>query len=68
MTTEEAINYYGGKRKALADALGLWPHSIYRWGTYPPVGMQARLEIITNGALKAERDQLNKGLGANHNT
>lgn len=52
MTTKEAIEYFGGK-KELAKALGIWPHSIYRWGERPPKLRQFELERITEGKLKA---------------
>jgi transcriptional repressor of cell division inhibition gene dicB len=55
MTTKEAIEYYGG-RKALADALGVWPQVIYTWGEYPPMARQYELEVKTDGALKARRE------------
>lgn len=51
--TEQAIKYFGG-RKELAQALGIWPHNISRWGTYPPELQQYRLERMTQGELKAE--------------
>lgn len=51
MTTQEAIDYYGSA-KALADALGIWPHVIYRWGSQPPKARQYELEVKTKGALK----------------
>lgn len=54
MTTQDAINYYGG-RVALAAELGIWPHNISRWGEYPPPGRQYELEVKTNGALQAEK-------------
>jgi hypothetical protein len=52
MTTNEAINYFGGRKK-LAETLGIWPHVIYRWGENPPRLRQFELERITNGELKA---------------
>ncbi len=56
MTTKEAINYYGGT-KQLARALDIWPHTISRWGDYPPLGRQYELEVKTGGELKAETPQ-----------
>ncbi len=53
MTTQEAIDYYGGT-KQLAEALGIWPHVIYRWGGNPPKARQYELEVKTKGELKAE--------------
>ena len=54
MTTQQAIDYYGGT-KQLSDALGMWPHAIYKWGKYPPMQRQYELEVKTGGKLKAER-------------
>lgn len=53
MTTQEAIDHYRTV-KQLADALGIWPHVIYRWGEYPPIARQYEIEVKTKGALKAE--------------
>lgn len=54
MKTQEAIDFYGGKTKALADALGVWPQVIYAWGEYPPMSRQYEIEVRTGGVLKAE--------------
>lgn len=54
METKEALEYYGGDARALADALGIWHSAIYQWGEHPPALRQLQLERITNGALKAE--------------
>jgi len=54
MTTQEAVYHYGG-RKALADALGVWPQVIYAWGEFPPMARQYELEVKTGGILKAEK-------------
>lgn len=56
MTTKQAIEYFGGI-KQLAAELNIWAHVIYRWGEYPPMGRQYELEVKTNGALKAEKDE-----------
>ena len=56
MTTQEAINYYGGI-KNLAAELNIWAHVIYRWGEYPPKARQYEIEVKTNGQLKAEHDE-----------
>lgn len=53
MTTSEAISHYGSIR-ALAVALDVWPHTIYKWGDKPPELQQYRIERLTNGALKAD--------------
>ena len=55
MKTQEAIDYFGNQRK-LCDALRLKARqTIHAWGEYPPAGRQYQIEILTNGALKAER-------------
>jgi hypothetical protein len=54
MTTEEAINYYGGKFE-LAKVLNCWPTAFYNWGDYPPMAKQYELEVKSNGQLKAEK-------------
>ncbi len=53
MTTKEAINYFG-TIKALASAIGIWPHAVYKWGDRPPLPRQYQIEVITKGALKAD--------------
>jgi hypothetical protein len=53
MTTQEAVDHYGGIKK-LAAELGIWAHVIYRWGDYPPKARQYELEVKTKGKLKAE--------------
>lgn len=55
MTTDEAIKFYGTK-KALAQALDIWPHVISRWGKYPPMARQYELEVKTRGELKADHE------------
>lgn len=54
MTTEEARKHFGGV-KGLADALGIWPHNISRWGEHPPKQRQYEIEVKSGGKLKAER-------------
>ena len=53
MTTQQAIDHYGSI-KGLADALGVWPQVIYRWGEHPPMARQYELQVKTNNKLKAE--------------
>lgn len=54
MTTQEAIDYFKG-RKELAHALGIWPHTTYKWGEFPPLNKQYEIEVKTEGKLKAEK-------------
>ena len=55
MTTEEALEYFGG-RKRLAAALDIWPHATARWGKFPPKVRQYQIQVITEGNLKVEDD------------
>lgn len=54
MTLQEALDHYGS-RKALADALGLWPQTVYAWGDSIPLARQYEIEVRTGGTLKADR-------------
>lgn len=54
MTKQDAIEHFGGVRE-LAEALGIWPNTIYRWDESPPDIMQYKIEVLTQGQLKAER-------------
>lgn len=56
MTTTQAIDYFGGVT-SLARAIGIRRVAVYQWGEYPPVGRQYQLEVLTNGALRAEPEQ-----------
>lgn len=53
MKTSDAVKHFGGV-KPLADALGIWPHNISRWGDYPPPARQYEIEVKTGGKLRAE--------------
>jgi transcriptional repressor of cell division inhibition gene dicB len=53
MTTDEAIAYFGSRKK-MADFLEIWPHGTYRWGEYPPKLRQFEIERISDGELKVE--------------
>ncbi len=56
MTTQEALDYYDNNPMQMAQALGVWVSAIYQWGEYPPIGRQFQLEVLTEGKLKAERN------------
>lgn len=56
MKTEEAIRWYGGVKR-LAEALGVWPQVIYKWGEHPPRARQYELEVKTKGELRAQSDE-----------
>ena len=53
MKTRDAINHFGGIKK-LAQALGIWPHNISRWGDDVPKARAYEIEVKTKGKLKAE--------------
>ncbi len=53
MTTKEAIDHFGSV-KALADALRIWPHSVYKWGERPPMLRQYQIQVLTRGELRAD--------------
>jgi len=53
MKTQEAIQFFGSPDR-LKAALQL-PTRKVRWGEHPPLERQYQIEVVTNGALKAER-------------
>lgn len=54
MTTQEAIEYYGGTQQKLADAIGITQASVSEWGEYPPPIRQLQLQQLSGGRLKAQ--------------
>jgi len=54
VTYEELIAYYG-TQKAAADALGLSQPSLDGWKKGIPPPRQAQYELLTSGALQADR-------------
>lgn len=56
MKKQDAINHFGGV-KPLADALGVWPAAIYKWGENVPELVAYKLHVITDGALKLDSKQ-----------
>jgi len=61
MKKQSAIDYFGGV-KPLADALGVWPAAVYKWGDDVPEMVAYKLHVITEGALKIEAQE---GIKAN---
>lgn len=57
MFKQQAVNYFGNKVK-LAKAIGVSPASITGWGEKIPKLRAYQLQVITNGALKAEDSNL----------
>jgi len=43
MKTQDAIKAAGGA-KALADALGVWPQAVYKWGEDVPSSRLAQVQ------------------------
>ena len=54
MKTQDAIDYFGG-RQQLADALGISRPATYEWGEKVPELRQYQIEVLSGGALRAER-------------
>lgn len=53
MTTDEAINFYGGARH-LAVALDITTQAVHQWGERPPRSRQIEIELATSGKLRAD--------------
>ncbi len=56
MKTKEAIEHFGGI-KNLADALGIWPQTVYQWGEKVPKGRAYQLQVITKEKLKVNEGE-----------
>lgn len=56
MKKQSAIDHFGGV-KPLADALGVWPAAVYKWGDDVPEMVAYKLHVITDGALKIEAQE-----------
>jgi hypothetical protein len=54
MKTSDAIQHFGSAAN-LARALGITRAAVSLWGERPPLGRQYELEVLTGGALKAQR-------------
>lgn len=58
MKTETAVEYFGGRDngavKKIADLIGKSTQYVYSWKEEVPEGMAYKLEVKTEGALKAE--------------
>jgi DNA-binding transcriptional regulator YdaS (Cro superfamily) len=57
MKTQDAIRYFGSQA-ALARALGIGRASVNAWGESMPIDRQCQVEVLTDGKLRADRDQL----------
>lgn len=47
----DVIEYFGGVKQT-AQALDLWPQTIYQWGDNVPDTLAYKIQVITDGALK----------------
>ena len=56
MKKQDAVNYFG-TQAALARALGIGKASVNQWVEIP-LDRQCQIEIVTDGALKADRHLL----------
>ena len=54
MTTQEAIDYYGGTQAKLAAKLGITQASVSEWGEFPPAIRQLQIEQLSGGRLKSQ--------------
>lgn len=50
MLTNDAVQYYGGRRQ-LAEALGITRQAVEQWGKVVTEGMAYKLQVITKGEL-----------------
>lgn len=56
MLTQDLLAHFGSGPKA-AEALGITPSAIYQWGDFVPLNRQYQIEVLTGGALKADRKE-----------
>ena len=58
MKLDEAVTYYGHNYSKMARALGLDKNTLWLWKKKDtiPFHFQCQLEVITDGALKADRN------------
>jgi hypothetical protein len=54
MTKAQAVQFFGSSA-ALARAIGVSRQSVHGWRDIP-IGRQYQLEVVTNGKLRADRD------------
>lgn len=54
MTKQEAVQHFKTGAK-LAEALGITHQAVYDWGEKVPAVRQYQIEVLTEGKLKAER-------------
>ena len=62
MNTDAAIGHFGSKY-AIAQALGIKPQALTRWGDTVPLKWALVLERITDGQLRVTNEFLERQLG-----
>jgi DNA-binding transcriptional regulator YdaS (Cro superfamily) len=55
MRTEQAVEYFGSQA-AIAAALEISRAAVSKWGDVVPEGSAYKLESLTDGELKVDRD------------
>jgi len=56
MKKQDVIKHFGDEKKT-ADALGLWPQTVYQWPDIIPKATQYRIQVVTDGVFKVEDDR-----------
>ena len=56
MKKQDVLNHFGGVAKT-AKALGIAQPSVCKWGEKIPKGRAYQIEVMTNGELKAEKEE-----------
>ena len=56
MKTQEAADFFGGKKK-LAEALGISPAAVSMWGGVVPLSRQYQIQVISKGKLMAREQR-----------
>ena len=55
MKKRDVIEYFGGIKEA-AQALDIWPQTIYAWGDDVPDNVAYKIQVITNGELMVDQN------------
>lgn len=51
MKTKKVIKHYGSVKK-VAQALDIYPQTVYAWGEDVPDSASYKIQVLTNGVLK----------------
>lgn len=55
MEKKKVLEFFGGHRK-VCEALGISVQYVYQWPEKVPQGMAYKIESVTQGALKVEKE------------